>query len=524
MNKNFFCDERTTVAIDSGKIRGCFLNGVYYFRGIPYCETERFQMPHAVTPWEGVRDAVTYGRVSPTIRKPDCVGSQSLAMEPLFGYRYRPEGEVCQFINVWTKDISGKGPKKPVMVWVHGGGFSTGSSVEQLSYEGGNLCKDGDVIVVSFNHRLNILGYLDMSEYGEKYANSGNAGMADIVEALRWVQRNIEVFGGDPNNVTLFGQSGGGGKIMTLLQMPVANDLYHKCIIQSGLKPNDVNDEKKRTDGKIVADALVKELGLTKETVDDIAKFTFDELREAFLRIQPGLIAQGVFTDWAPKPDGEYYVGSFMEGEFTEKAKTTPCLVGCTAAEQCLWTPKFVEYNKTEEEKLAIVTKMYGEGTDEMIRIFKETYPEKDLLHLYHMDVLFRDAAIFFCDKRNPHDCTTYCYLLDYDFQYMGTMPSYHGAELPLVFNNTDTVDAYNEPDAQALGVKMSSAWAAFAHTGNPGVRMLPEWKPYTADGNYTMVFGRTCTLKNNFDRALVEAHQTYAPVHTIQQVHHLAR
>jgi len=524
MYKDFYCDDRTVVEIDTGKLRGCYHNGVYYFRGIPYAEAERFQMPRPASPWEGVRDAMTYGRVSPTIKKPDCVGSASLANEPLFGYRYRPEGEECQFINVWTKDISGKNPKKPVMVWVHGGGFSTGSSVEQLSYEGSNLCNYGDVVVVSFNHRLNLLGYLDLSAYGEKYANSGNAGMADIVEALRWVQRNIAVFGGDPDNVTLFGQSGGGGKIMTLLQMPIADNLYHKCIMQSGLKPNDVPDAKKIADGLKVADALVAELGLSKKTIGCIDNFSFEDLRAAFLRLQPELIKQGVFTDWAPKPDGEYYVGTFMEGPFTEKARTTPCICGCTAAEQCLWTPEFVSYDKTEEEKLAILREMYGEGTEEMLELFRKAYPEKDILHLYHMDVLFRDATYYFMDKRLDTPAKTYGYLLDYDFHYMGTMPSYHGAELPLVFNNTDTVDAYAEPDAQALGVKMSSAWARFAHTGCPSNELLPEWKPYEADGKYTMVFGRTCILKDDFDRALVTAHQKYAPVQTIQQVHHMKR
>ena len=522
MNKNFYCDERTVVEIDSGKIRGCFHNGLYYFRGIPYVTAERYMAPKPVEHWEGVRDAFTYGRVAPTIKKPDCVGSMSLAMEPLFGYRYRPEGEDCQTINVWTKDISGKGPKKPVMVWIHGGGCATGSSVEQMSYDPRNLCAGGDVVCVSFNHRLNILGYLDLSEYGEKYANSGNRGMEDIIEALKWVQRNIEVFGGDPNNVTIHGQSGGGGKIMVLLQTPAADGLYHKAILQSGLKWNDVPDAQKVSDGKAMADAIVKELGLTKETIDDItdpAKISFDDLRSAFLKVQPELNAKGISTGWAPVP-GDFYLGSFLERDFTEKAKNTPMIVGCTAAEQCLWTDHYVSYDKTPEEKEALIREMYGEGAEEMKELFRQAYPEKDLMHLYHMDVLFRDTTIHWLDKRAAQGGKpAWCYLLDYDFDFAGVMPSFHGAELPLVFNSTDYVDAYCEPDAQALGVKVSSAWAQFAHTGNPAVSLLPDWKPYAAGEEcYTMVFGKNCELRNDFDRKLIDAHQKYAPIRVIAE------
>ena len=514
MNKCFFSDERSTVAIDTGKIRGCFLNGVYYFRGIPYCKAERYMAPQPVEPWEGVRNAFTYGRVSPTIKKPDCEGPMSLAAEPLFGYRYRPEGEDCQTINVWTKDISGKGPKKPVMVWVHGGAFATGSSVEQMSYDPTNLCYGGDVVCVSFNHRLNILGYLDLSDYGEKYWNSGNRGMEDIVEALKWVKRNIEVFGGDPDNVTLFGQSGGGGKIMVLLQMPCANDLYNRVIMQSGVIAPNCSDEKKRADGKIVAAAILKELGLTKETVDDIcdrSKFSFDDLRSAYLKIEPAMQAQGVSTWWAPVPNG-YYVNSFMDGEFTEKALKTPVLMGCNAAERCLGSPEFIPYSIPEEQKLTLIRGQYGDDTDKLIELFRKAYPEKDLMHLYYMDYSFRTSTYDFLDHRvKAGAASTWNYMLDFDFNFGGCTPSYHGAELPLVFNSTDWVDAFNEPDAQALGVKMSSAWAQFAHTGDPNISMLPQWKPCGEDGVHTMVFGRSCAVRDEFDRELQTALRKFA-------------
>ena len=508
MNGNFFCDARTVVEIDSGKLLGCYLNGVYYFRGIPYCKTERFMMPTQVEPWEGVRNAFTYSRVSPTIQKPDCEGRGSLSSEPLFGYRYRPEGEDCQTINVWTRDISRKGPKKPVMVWVHGGGFATGSSVEQMSYDPRNLCGDNDVVCVSFNHRLNILGYLDLSEYGEKYWNSGNAGMTDIVEALKWVKRNIEVFGGDPDNVTLFGQSGGGGKIMVLLQMPCADDLYNRVIMQSGIKYQPSTDERKRRDSKLVAAAVVEKLGLTKETIDDIMdprKFSFDDLRAAYLAVEPGLRAQGLDTGWAPVPNG-YFLNSFMDGEFTEKALKTPVIMGCNAAERCLAELKFGDYDLPEEEKIRRCKEKYGEFFDRLLPLFKEAYPEKDLMHLYFMDYSFRSASYEFLDHRvKAGAAPTYNYLLDYDFGFAGCTPSFHGAELPLVFNSTEYVEAYHEPDAKALGVKMSQAWAQFARTGDPNITQLPQWHPFDASGAHTMVFGHTCEDRPDYDRKLID-------------------
>ncbi|MBR3355743.1 MAG: carboxylesterase family protein, partial [Oscillospiraceae bacterium] len=166
MNRRFYCDDSTTAQINSGKVRGCFLNDHYYFRGIPYAEAERYEMPKPVTPWEGVLDAVTYGPVAPTINKPAVRGRKCIDQQPLFGYRFWPEDEKCQYINVWTKRLD-PDAKRPVMVWIHGGGFSSGSSVEQMSYDGANLCRDGDLVVVSMNHRLNILGYMDFSDFGE---------------------------------------------------------------------------------------------------------------------------------------------------------------------------------------------------------------------------------------------------------------------------------------------------------------------------------------------------------------------
>ncbi|MBR3544476.1 MAG: carboxylesterase family protein, partial [Oscillospiraceae bacterium] len=228
MARRFYSGADTTVMTAEGLLKGFFLDDVYTFHGIKYADAERFQMPTAPQPWEGVKDATNYGYICPVSGEPMPTG------EILIPHRFWPANEHCQYLNIWSPTLDG-GAKKPVMVWLHGGGFANGSSIEQVAYEGDALAKWGDVVVVTLNHRLNILGYLDMSSFGEKYRNSVNAGMADIVEALRWIRRNIAAFGGDPTNVTLFGQSGGGGKISALLQIPEAAGLFHKAVLMSGI-------------------------------------------------------------------------------------------------------------------------------------------------------------------------------------------------------------------------------------------------------------------------------------------------
>ncbi len=209
------------VQVKSGKLRGYMDGKTYTFLGIPYASAERFELPQPVKPWEGTKNAQAWGPVCP-IPEMTAPGVD----EFVFPHRYWLQNEHCQVLNIWTQSIT-PGVKKPVMVWMHGGGFTNGSSMEAYAYDGRNLSEYGDVVVVSLNHRLNILGTLDLSAYGPEYANSRYTGTADPVAALQWVHDNIETFGGDPGNVTIFGQSGGGGKVVRMLT-PAAQGLFHK--------------------------------------------------------------------------------------------------------------------------------------------------------------------------------------------------------------------------------------------------------------------------------------------------------
>lgn len=252
MAKQFLCSlDAPIVETVSGKVRGFQVDGTYTFHGIPYAKAKRFQMPEPFPSWKdrGVYDAHSYGFVCPMLDRETAWG------EICVPHRYWPKDENCQYLNVWTQSLD-ETAKRPVMVWFHGGGFSAGSSIEQIAYDGENLSKFGDVVVVTVNHRLNILGYLDLSPYGEKYWNSGNVGNADLVASLQWVHDNIARFGGDPENVTIFGQSGGGGKVTSLMQTPAADGLFHKAIIMSGIADGRGLMNSKNTDSRPLIQAI----------------------------------------------------------------------------------------------------------------------------------------------------------------------------------------------------------------------------------------------------------------------------
>ncbi len=502
-NRRFYSDSRTEVETAEGIVRGCFLNDHYYFRGIPYATAERFKAPRPMEHWDGVLEAVTYGPVAPTISKPSVSRMYALTQQPLFGYRFWPEDEQCQYVNVWTKELT-PGRKRPVMVWVHGGGFGTGSSVEQMSYDGANLCRDGDLVVVSFNHRLNILGYMDFSEFGEEYWNSGNAGMEDIVEVLHWIRRNIERFGGDPDNVTLFGQSGGGGKIRTLMQIPEADGLYHKAIFQSGLMnlPGEVEDA---ANNRRVCRAMVEKLGLTKETFPEIANVPFEKLNEVYQESVKVLADEGVNLHGIIQPvRNSYYVGNPNEVGLTDYAKKVPVMGGTCQCETVLYVPKYYPYDTSPEKKDELLTYLFGDNKEKMIELFRSVYPDGDLLDLYNLDFIVRKGVYEFFDRKAECEAPVYCYMITYHLNYFGGVPAYHGFCLPLVFGNTEYVDACNEPDCVALSQKMHQAWINFATCGDPNGGDVPEWEPYRKGECGTMIFDRQCGMRYDFDRELV--------------------
>ena len=265
--------ETAITETESGKVGGFLQDGIYIYKGIPYAKAERFMPPQPADKWEGVRSSRMFGPTCPQGKRAGWGADEhAFAFHWDDGY----PGEDCLRVNIWTPGLN-DGKKRPVMVWLHGGGYAAGSGQELPSYDGFNLAKKGDAVVVTLNHRLNVLGFLDLSAYGDKYAKSGNAGLLDLVAALQWVNKNIAAFGGDAQNVTIFGQSGGGGKVSTLLATPSAKGLYHKAIVQSGSMLRTMNAKYSRRIGAAVMD----ELGLKASQIDELQKMPYERLLAA---------------------------------------------------------------------------------------------------------------------------------------------------------------------------------------------------------------------------------------------------
>ena len=288
--------ETARVKTAQGTVQGYMQDELLIFKGIPYAKAVRFHAPEPVKPWDGILDACSYGYVCPLMTNDQPQG------ELYVPHRYWPMDEDCLNLNIWTPGTDGG--KRPVLVWLHGGGFFAGSSIEQVAYDGAAMSKLGDAVVVSINHRLNILGYFDLSDFGEEYANSGNAGGDDIIASLKWIRENIAAFGGDPDNVTVFGQSGGGAKVTTLLQSPAADGLYAKGIIMSGVIGPVLADAE--GSGKEIAEAVMKELGL--KSVKELETADYAAFARAYQKVQPALKRAGKYTGCSPTPNG-YYAG-----------------------------------------------------------------------------------------------------------------------------------------------------------------------------------------------------------------------
>jgi para-nitrobenzyl esterase len=477
----------------SGLISGNIEDGVFSFKGIPYAKAERFMQPQAPDVWEGVRDSIKFGPIAMQVNSwsPEEVMNE----EKLFT------------VNVWTQGLD-DGKKRPVMFWLHGGGFSVGASDDPIT-DGKILAQKGDIVLVSVNHRLNILGFLDLSSFGEQYANSANVGMLDVVAALEWVNKNISSFGGDPANVTVFGESGGGGKVGTLMSMPAAKNLFHKAIIQSGTLVNAMTKEKSTQ----IGEALVDVLGLDKDNLGQLHTMPYKQLVEAgnkALEKTVGVRTPGSRTmvGFGPVPDGIDLLQQPFTPDFADISNDIPLLIGTTLNE--LVNTVYREKELTLAEAKKRLAQTYGDNVDDYIALFEQAYPNYTPQDLLSIDTLFRPNTIVTADARAAKtDKPVYSYLLAWKSTVEdNSKGSFHGLDIPLVFNNIELGKHWtgSSDEAKTLAEKMSSAWINFAKTGNPNVDgSLPVWEPYSRANGATMIFDKEPHTLNNHDRELMQ-------------------
>ena len=478
-------EDQMVVRTESGLVKGFDHEGSMGFLGIPYAKVERFMPPQPVDKWDGVRVCDHWG---------------PQAMQNVWGEKPGEDkmSEQCCVLNVWTTDTKAS---KPVMLWLHGGGFDSGTS----EWDPGMKLAQKDVVVVSVNHRLNILGFLDLSACSPKYKYSGNVGMLDVVQALQWIQKNIRQFGGDPTNVTIFGESGGGGKVGTLLCMPAAKGLFHKAIVMSGTILN-VNTKAMTEELGL---AVLKELNIDAKHIDDIKKVPYEELYAAGQRAMAASIGTrkpGTPMMWGfgPTPDGETLLQQPFQNGFAKISDNIPILIGTTYNEL-----QRLRYDKpmTLDEARQELRNTFGFDVNNYVNAFAEAYPDYTPQDLLSIDWLFRPKTIITADEiAESRNAKTWMYM--FTWRSPVNKGSVHGHELKFCFNTLHRAgrDLPNpSADDQRLADTMSSVWAQFAKTGNPSIPSLPAWQPYTKANGELMVFDYECKIRNNPDRKLEE-------------------
>lgn len=496
----------------NGKVAGYIQDGVTIFKGIPYAKANRFEAPVQADSWEGIRSCRQYGPVSPQGARSGWANDE---IAFAFNWNDGVQGEDCLRLNVWTPALDSR--KRPVMVWLHGGGYSAGSGQELPSYDGTSLAFAEDVVVVSINHRLNVLGFLDLSAYGEKYAKSANAGLLDIVASLKWVRDNIAAFGGDPSNVTIFGQSGGGGKVTTLLATPCAKGLFHKAIVQSGSMLRTMESKYSRKIGI----ATVRNLGLDASSIDKISEVPYGELlaagEKAIAQVKAEADRDGVASfifGWAPTVDGAVLPSQPFDPQAPAISADIPMIIGTTRHEFSMTTYVPALRNAGREEVIGILKGRYGEGTERFLELFAKAYPGSKPADMLDADFVFRPSAIEQALRKSLQGAApVYMYMFNWESPVLdGILRSTHCMEIPFVFNNADRHASMTGGGAQAmeLASKMSHCWAEFARCGKPSAEGLPEWEPFEAEKRAVMFFDNTCKMSYSHDKELMDFIRRY--------------
>jgi len=495
-----------------GKVRGFVDGSVFTFKGVPYGQTtageNRWLPAKPPTPWTDEFPALIYGANCPQNLHTWTSAEQTF----LFDWDDGWQSEDMLKLNIWTPSLTGK---RPVMFYMHGGGFSFGSSYELPSHEGAQMARHHDVVQVSVNHRLNILGFFDVSEIGgSAYEDSVNVGMTDLVAALKWVHDNIENFGGDPDRVMIYGQSGGGSKVTTLMGMPSAVGLFHRASAQSGGGGNIPTKEQQ----KELAQLVMKDLGLAPNDIASLQKMDWAKLNAAgnaaAAKINPAgppMMGSGTpgkpRVGWSPCIDGKLInMRSFFDAA-PEVSKNVPMLIGSVTEEGNRMSSR-----PTEEEWRANLVKAYGDDkATAIIATLKKAYPQKKIQTLSYIcsgnpglnGLSVRNNVVKMARlKHELKAAPAYAYYFTWQSpQLDGVAGAWHTAELQFCFDNTKRCEqgTGNTPEAQALAKKMASSWAAFAANGNPSVSGL-KWDATDPETNKTMIWDDQCRMANDPD------------------------
>ncbi|HUO05554.1 MAG TPA: carboxylesterase/lipase family protein [Candidatus Binataceae bacterium] len=491
----------TTVTTRYGRLEGENQDGLFVFKGIPFAAPPvgplRWMPPQKPAAWNGARDARRFGPVS---------HQSNRTVGPLAALNIEgPRSEDCLYLNVWTPGVSG--PKRPVMVWIHGGGFTIGAGSQNI-YDGSVLARRGNAVIVTINYRLGPLGFLRLAEVTNgKIPSTGNEGILDQIAALEWVRDNIAEFGGDPANVTIFGESAGGMSVGTLLASPKARGLFHKAIAQSG----SCHTAKPIERAGQVAEAVLSKLGASPSDANAIAALTPDALLTGVL------LADGVTPDpkfgmaYQPVIDGTILPRTGIEMVEGGSAANVAVMSGSTLEEWKLFAIMDRGAAKLDRNGLAarMGRRLAPEVTDSIIATYEkarggrgESITPPELFTAIESDRVFRIPGIKLAQSQSRHDQRSYSYLFTWKSPAIGgLLGSCHALELGFVFgvNHLQGMSMFSGtgPAAERLATQMQDAWIAFARTGNPSAESVGEWRSYDEASRATMVFGEATGAQN---------------------------
>jgi para-nitrobenzyl esterase len=495
-----------------GKVQGFILRGIFQFRGIPYgADTggkNRFMPPQPPEPWEEVYPAVWWGNSAPQIMEGRYANQWASFVDH---WNYDEVSEDCLRLNIWTPALA-DGKKRPVMVWLHGGGYTNGNGIEQDGYMGENLSRKGDIVFVSINHRLGPLGFSDLSGVGgPEYAHSGNVGALDMVAALEWVHENIEAFGGDPGNVTIMGQSGGGAKVCVLLAMPQAEGLVHKAVPLSGSTIQAMDQAYSRK----VGEYILKEAGLKISEVDKLQEMPWEDYIQLANRAARKCAAEqgageGFRGGFSPVADGVNLPKGTFFSDPDGLSSGVPMLISSTFHE---WS---IARNNPEIEAITADSAKQmlreragfrgglGESAGEVYDAYARAFPDAKPVELMIMISSNRKGVISTANAKSNQEAPVYVAWFGWQPpMFNGRMRAFHCLDICFWYYNTDLMLTHTGGGERPrdLSEKMSGALLQFMRTGDPNGGGLPHWPVYTIENGETMVLNDVSEVQNDPDR-----------------------
>ena len=501
----FVGDDYAVTQTQYGKVQGYILDGVYTYLGIPYGAptggANRFMPPQKPESWEGIRPAMFYGNDAPQNMADKWKNNSSTFTDH---WNYYDVSEDCLNLNVWTPAPDGK--KRPVLVWMHGGGFSAGNSIEQDGYHGANLARAGDIVFVSVNHRLNAFGFSDLSAAGPAFKNSGNVGILDLVASLQWVHDNIANFGGDPGNVTIMGQSGGGAKVCDIISMPSAKGLVHKGVALSGNATSATDPASSSAIGAAI-------LKTVRGDVKKLQAMPWEEYYTLAHKVAAELGGGGM-GGFSPVADGEVLPA---DGFFKDDVANDIPLILCTTTSEFALSKENLEMeNLTFDGAVALVRDSFGQANaEEVLKAFQAAFPDKKPIELVNMTVAQRKNVLATADAKVAQKAPVYLAWFDYNAPlFGGRIRAFHCSDISYWFKNTDLMVTHTGGGAEPRGVsdQMSAALVAFMRTGNPNCPEIPEWPAYTTEDAPTMIFDVKSEVRNAPDRPALELLADFNP------------